>query len=611
MGPIDPPAYGGFNYIGMLTCRATGKTWIYLLKTKDEWYGIIKDVFLPLLKTQTPNHRVKRWRSDEGSEQANKRFQAMLAEEGIIWEPSAPYAKEQNGIAERKNLTIMNSVRAIMDDAGLPWFLWGEIAKTSIYLYNRRPVARLRVQNVTPEEAYTNIKPDISHYRMIGCDAWLAISKDQKDQKKLSPRGVKCKLVGYAGTNQYRLYNPVTKRCITARDVEFDESSMLNRKHTAVYWDGPSFEDFVPSGGDIQSNDTDGVSDNPGQSEDPVQEIARLDARIKELSLRESLARVTDDVGDNDSLPPLPEDQSDLDESDDNIGDDERVLHPDPHPDSTIGARPLESEVTLGRGSRHREPSTRAKQTERWADPKNWGKVAKVLVDEGHYERLCEESQAASARMVIVSKSQEAYDHDFDPEGDFNDLIQLAQAYSAKTRPLVDEEPLTLKEALNGPYAKEFKGATDVEMAGHKAMGTYKRVKRSSLPPNAKILSSRLVFKVKKNLDGDIIKFKARWCARGFEQSHGIDFHDTYASVVKSMTYKLLFAMIAHHDLDAEQMDIVTAFLNARLKERNIFIEPPESYEDPEYVWVLARALYGLKQSPREWYETLSRWLIS
>lgn len=120
-------------------------------------------------------------------------------------------------------------------------------------------------------------------------------------------------------------------------------------------------------------------------------------------------------------------------------------------------------------------------------------------------------------------------------------------------------------------------------MLGHKDMGIYVRVKRSELPRRVKILSSRVVFKTKRDLDGQIKKFKARWCARGFEQSAGVDFDLTYASVVKSMSYKGLFAIVARHDLEVEQMDVITAFLNSLLHEI-LYIELPEGYEDPEYV---------------------------
>ena len=65
--------------------------------------------------------------------------------------------------------------------------------------------------------------------------------------------------------------------------------------------------------------------------------------------------------------------------------------------------------------------------------------------------------------------------------------------------------------------------------------------------------------------------------------------------------------MIAHHDLNVEQMNIITIFLNVIFKKRNIFIEFSENFENSDYVWILIRVLYDLKQFFREWYETLNR----
>lgn len=108
-----------------------------------------------------------------------------------------------------------------------------------------------------------------------------------------------------------------------------------------------------------------------------------------------------------------------------------------------------------------------------------------------------------------------------------------------------------------------------------------------------------------------MLKYKARWVAKGFEQRFGINFDETFASVVKPVSYKVFFAIGAKFDWDIIQLDILTAFLNARLKNK-VYMELPErSNEEGDMVAKLNRALYGLKQSPREWYLTLKEWLES
>ena len=597
-GPIDPPAIGGYLYFSIKTDRATGYSWIYLLRTKDEFFTIVEEHFLPMIKTQTPAYKIKRWRTDCGTEVANNLVDALMKKLGIIWEPSAPYAKQQNGGSEKKNLTVMDAVRAILADAGLPAYLWGEILKTLVKLKNCGPVSRLRVQNMTPYEAYYNVKPDLSHFRLLGCDAWHAISKEVKGQKKLSDRGVKCKLIGYEGTHQYRLWNPATRRVFISRDVEFDESYMLAYPNQAFHWDGDSElsmpEDFATPGGD----------EVLPHEEANVEDIIRLDTPNRKSLDRQHGGQSSqeDEIESNPRSPPPSPPAERVRES---ASLDERLLHPDPHPDATYTELPRQS-------GRRRQPTERRRLNDRWDDKDNWGRQAAMVVEQGYFEDLVAASQQSYCREVTVQKATEddaQYDHDFDPDEDFNALIDLAKAHVAEAASL-EEEPMTIKEALAGPYKAQWKAALDAEMNAHKKMGTYKRVRLSSLPPGTKILTSRMVFKVKRDVNGAVKKFKARWCARGFEQRFGVNFTDTYASVVKSMSYKALFAIIAHEDLECEQMDVITAFLNSILKEK-IYIWPPEGFEEDGWVWLLIRALYGLKQSPREWYQTLSEFLIS
>lgn len=147
----------------------------------------------------------------------------------------------------------------------------------------------------------------------------------------------------------------------------------------------------------------------------------------------------------------------------------------------------------------------------------------------------------------------------------------------------------------------------DKQIASFKKMKTWKLVKR----PRNIILGGKWVYKIKTKADKSKL-YKARWVVRGFEQQQGINYDETYASVVKSNSFKTLFAIIAYHDLECEQMDVVTAFLNSNLNE-TVFVEQPTGYEEQkgvDLVCFLLRALYGLKQSPRAWYFTIRDFLI-
>ena len=131
-------------------------------------------------------------------------------------------------------------------------------------------------------------------------------------------------------------------------------------------------------------------------------------------------------------------------------------------------------------------------------------------------------------------------------------------------------------------YVKKFKKIINIEMLTHKKINTYIRIKRFICFSKIRILSSRMMYKIKKNLKKQIFKFKIRWCVKDFEQSYKINFYDIYVSIIRFMLYKILFVIIVKHDFETKQMNIVTIFLNALLK-KIIYIESSKNYEKSKY----------------------------
>jgi hypothetical protein len=97
---------------------------------------------------------------------------------------------------------------------------------------------------------------------------------------------------------------------------------------------------------------------------------------------------------------------------------------------------------------------------------------------------------------------------------------------------------------------------------------------------------------------------------KGFTQEYGVDYTETFAPVTKFSTLRALFSLVTFHDLELQQMDVVTAFLNGDLEEE-IFMELPEGYQQKGMVYRVLKSLYGLKQSSRQWYQKLDNFLIS
>ncbi|KAH4050789.1 hypothetical protein HBI95_077750 [Parastagonospora nodorum] len=173
--------------------------------------------------------------------------------------------------------------------------------------------------------------------------------------------------------------------------------------------------------------------------------------------------------------------------------------------------------------------------------------------------------------------------------------------HEAKTLPPV---PTGLKHVDKSPDANEWWAAFWEEWTSLLENNTWAEIPRLEVPAGRKILSSKVVFKNKLGPEGSVIRRKARFVARGFEQRDGIDYFETFAPVVKSVSYKVLFALAAQFGWVCCQMDVKTAFLYGELEEE-VYLEPPAGILKDDSVLRLRKSLYGLKQSPRQWYKKL------
>ncbi|GJZ45498.1 putative RNA-directed DNA polymerase [Tanacetum coccineum] len=117
---------------------------------------------------------------------------------------------------------------------------------------------------------------------------------------------------------------------------------------------------------------------------------------------------------------------------------------------------------------------------------------------------------------------------------------------------------------------------------------------------------------LKRDKNGAIIRYKARFVAKGCRQQPGIDFHETFSPVVKSTTIQAVLSLAVTNDWPLRQLDIHNAFLHGNLKEQ-VYMKQPPGFIDPQrpnHVCLLHKSLYGLKQAPRAWFESLSKALF-
>jgi hypothetical protein len=180
-GPMPLKSLGGSLYYVTFIDDFSRKTWMYLIKTKDEVFGKFQE-FKAEVENLT-NKKIKILRSDNGGEYTSKELVSFCKATGIRRELIVPHNPQQNGVAERKNRSIEEFVKAMMNDQNLSMFLWGEATMTAIYIQNRSPHRILK--NMTPEEAFSGKNPSVEHLRIFGCPVYIHVPKDKR--KKLEP----------------------------------------------------------------------------------------------------------------------------------------------------------------------------------------------------------------------------------------------------------------------------------------------------------------------------------------------------------------------------------------------------------------------------------------
>ncbi|CAI7857895.1 unnamed protein product, partial [Closterium sp. NIES-54] len=163
--------------------------------------------------------------------------------------------------------------------------------------------------------------------------------------------------------------------------------------------------------------------------------------------------------------------------------------------------------------------------------------------------------------------------------------------------------PRSYAEVIEGPYSSQWQASMDAEMASWKSTGTYVD---EIPPPRANIVSGMWIFRVKW-LPGSPPVFKARYIARGFSQRQGVDFFQTFSPTPKMTTLRVLLHVAAQREYELHSLDFSTAFLQGNLH-KEIWLRRPPGFTGSFPAgtrWRLRRPVYGLRQAPCEWHDTL------
>jgi hypothetical protein len=200
------------------------KTWVFFLKSKDEVFGKFKE--FKALIANFSERKIKAIRLDNGGEYTSEEFVNFCKDVRIKREITTPYNPQQNGVAKRKNKTIIEAVKTMIHDQDLPMHLWAEAARTTVYVQNILSHSALGFK--TPKEMFSGKKPKVSHLKIFGCLVFVHIPREKRT--KLDPSGKKAIFVGYCEVSKaFRIYIPGYHHIEISRDVTFDEDATLKK----------------------------------------------------------------------------------------------------------------------------------------------------------------------------------------------------------------------------------------------------------------------------------------------------------------------------------------------------------------------------------------------
>ncbi|TLX69460.1 transposase family protein, partial [Labilibacter sediminis] len=222
-GPSSVESMSGKKYILVIVDEFSRFTWVYFLRQKSETTAtLIK--FIKYIENHLKKP-VRKIRSDNGTEFKNKELDGYLEERGIEHNFSAPYTPQQNGVVERKNRSLVEAARSMLNFANLPLYFWAEAIATACFTQNRSYLHKRF--NITPYEILNKKKPNLKFLHIFGSRCF--IMKMNVTQNKFSSKSDEGIFLGYSHNSKcFRVLNRRT-RCVEEHlNISFDDHYVRN-----------------------------------------------------------------------------------------------------------------------------------------------------------------------------------------------------------------------------------------------------------------------------------------------------------------------------------------------------------------------------------------------
>ena len=509
---------------------------------------------------------------------------------------SGVHAHHQNGVSERALRTVTQWARSLMLHSMLHWpdetdvTLWPMALEHAVYLWNYMPNAQ---SGLAPIEIFTGTKlsshDTILRARVWGCPVYVLdpTLAEGKKLPKWKPRSRLGKFVGYSSehsTNVGRVLNLQTGHVSPQFHLVYDEhfSSVPALRLDSAQFDAAVWRTLVHSG--IENTFDSDRDVNPTNGAIAFEDFLR---QFLNPSADGSVGS-EGDADDNSSTvsDPLPPSEPPPNEGDNS---------PVPHTTTRSGRQvklPGRFRDALSAQHLFAHPKQRIR----------YGQLTDANVHGLDWTRALTALKSHESRTIL---SDALTNPIYGAAAHLHPLSLAAR--------LNDEDNPTWEVAMNGPLRKGFWEACEKEIETLKAKGTWEEVERK---PWMNVLPGTWAFKIKRRPSGEAYKLKARFCAKGCHQQHNVDFFSTNSPVVSWTTVRLMLILSVILKLESKQIDCRAAFVHSDIdlppncdllseeeKSRvGVFVEMPRGFSQPGKVLKLRKSLYGLRQSPRNWY---------
>ena len=574
-------------------------------------------------ETQT-DKRLKAIRIDNANELESRALR-WAEESGVEYQPTAPYTSSQNGTAERALQSTQAIMRSMLAHAQLSEDYWNLAAKAASHVKNRLPDGPDGVNEdkstfrQCPDQAWFKRKPRVTTLRIFGSKCFVY---NNKRENKASQRGEVGIFLGYSGNAQYY--------------VEILETGALKRVDAAQVL----VDEGVP-GGTLLIGSTKGspLSLRVG---DRIETLANCSHQGNAQGTLINLSQQGDAqatlIDCNRQGPSLTTsttlDKLDRKRQPPNATRFDYTVQPnsrDPSADNnansdSVGVELSSSTVSESVGVTFKTPQVLPQRQEITIEPR------RLRDSPTSQSKGLQRFKGVSIPAPAPKASKRNAEDDISPDDSKKVRLTLEEVKEAirNTAPEIDTVMAqmaflvraTEADQLDGiknrvPIPTNHQSAITDPIHGLKWQEAIQREinelignrtwEEEKLRDGVNEVTSKWVFTVKYNIDGSIERYKARLVARGFTQIYGQDFEETFAPTIRIDSLRMLMAIMAVEDMEAEQVDVNNAFTESKLRE-TIYMKPPLGVEiRPGSTLRLLQSLYGLKQSAREWYLRCSK----